>query len=88
MFFILSEILWIYILQNNRFGLSASSYLLFLVLGWLFMGIIGITLDVAVIGLILLFLLILLFIIFAVIHERNVKKNERESNYGKQKHME
>jgi len=88
MFFILSEILWIYILQNNQFGLSVSFYLLFLVLGWLFMGIIGITLDVAVIGLILLFLLILLFIIFAVIHERNVKKYERESNYGKQKHME
>ncbi|MBO7374906.1 MAG: hypothetical protein J6U09_03760 [Lachnospiraceae bacterium] len=52
------------------------------------MGIIGITLDVAAIGLILLLLLIILFIIFAVIHERNVKKIERESNYGKQKHME
>ena len=82
MFVILSEILWIYLLNNNRLGLDIAVFMLFLLLGWLFMGIIGITLDICTIVFILVSIAVIAFIVYAIIHSKNRKKIEKERCHG------
>ena len=86
MFFILSEVLWVYLLNDNRLGLDIASFLLFLLFGWIVFGIIGIVLDIHVILTILAVVLILVIIISIAtsLHCNNRKKEiaEKEKEYG------